>query len=68
MLANSSKDHFTLKILLRDEFASPALLAAAFDDGMIESVGEAGVEVRAFSNFGRAGWSFGEGSWEGECV
>lgn len=40
-------------------FANPILLAAAFDDELIERVGEVvSTEARAFSNVGKAGLDF----------
>lgn len=40
-------------------FASPILLAAAFDDEMIEMIGEViSTEARAFANVGKAGLDF----------
>ena len=40
-------------------FANPILLAAAFDDDLIEKIGTVvSTEARAFSNVGRAGLDF----------
>jgi xylan 1,4-beta-xylosidase len=40
-------------------FASPILLAAAFDDEMIEKIGTIiSTEARAFANVGKAGLDF----------